>query len=188
MAKKKNTKIKPFEYTFSKFLDSLPEKINCVICRKEFETHAKCFKPITTGKGKNKLTSGAIAPFLIVGRITTMLKHPVACKVCSYKIIRVAGVIPERYDSDTFPQVVTGGLEVDEMMERLRSKKPKKHKWFIMYKKKKDVPHTKALYDKYLTEACKKYLKKFSETPYNLKQLKQYFKTVGLKSHPLEFE
>lgn len=190
MAKKKETKkkLEPFKLTFPEFLNKLPEKINCVVCGKEFETCAKCFKTQTHGKGKTKWVSGAIAPFLIVGRITTMNQYPVACKTCSYKILRVAGQIPEKYDSKVFPQVYTGGMTFDEFKERLDSKTKKRYKQFICYKGKRDIPHTKALYDKYLAKACRAYLTKFPETPYNLKQLKRQLKSISLKSHPLEWE
>ena len=172
-----------FSETFENIRNSLPEKIKCVVCEKEFETHAKCFKPIHhKGKDGEPFTTGAVAPFLIVGHLTTHLKYPMACKECSNKILRSAGIIPEKFDKEVFPQVRSQSFEPGEAIKALKGEI--KFKWKIVYKD-KSVPKTEKLYNKMLTEACIEYLKKYPYIGLSVDQLKKLIKNYHSK--PLDF-
>ena len=118
---------------------------------------------------------------LISGAFITSVPY-VLCRKCQYDTYRFLGKIPDIHDEDTFPQIYSRVVNVDDFMSQLKGEI--KTKWQIHYKK-KTYPNSKKIYDSLLRKAISAYLKKYPDTPHSKGTL---FKTIKSVKCPHEAE
>jgi len=165
-----------------KVFEKLQEKEKCIYCNKTFKTYKKCFLPFKMGKGKKKFTSQRLAPYIYIGKLTSHRTPSILCKVCSDKVLRFMGVIPEKHDSKVFPQIHSTACDPKDLRAQLMGEK--KTKWQLDYKDIRNFTPVHPIYRKLLNEACEKYCKKYI-TPYTPKQLVRVIRSH--KNFPLEW-
>jgi hypothetical protein len=139
-------------------------KILCIRCKKKVLIDDDCADRAIKGFGSN-LSIHSNMPFSLLSGSYIDSPYYVLCHNCDKFIKRSIGFIPEKWDSKWFPQISTPWLD--------KKTAPSKSRWFISYKDKHDIPHTKALVSKMLTEAIKKYKKAFPECPHSETKLKR---------------
>jgi len=156
------------------------KNLKCRKCHKKIsfsKKEIKCFVDgFKMGKGK-RLDTWSEIPIQVLSGLFIHDPFHILCYKCKADVYRFMGVIPDKHDSDTFPQQITSlpdGMDIGDWL----SKKTKR--WEIHYKKKR-IPFFKKTFAKLMKEACKAYIKKYPYIPYNQKQLIKLIKNYKLR-------
>jgi len=145
------------------------DKVICIRCKKKVCINGDCadraVKGFKIGKNKKSNTFSSM-PFSLLSGMFIDSPYNVLCYNCDKFVKRSIGFIPEKWESKWFPQVYTTWLDVKKVPTG-------KSRWFISYKGKRDIPHTKVLVSKMLADGIKRYKKIFPECPHSETKLRR---------------
>ena len=126
--------------------------------------------------GKSKVNNNfSSLPFSFISGMFVDDPYSLLCYKCTSFIKRSIGIIPEKWDSKTFPQMSTPLLTNDKGEHDFN----KKSKWTIRYKG-KEYPHTKQLQNEFMDQGVREYIKQYPECPHNEEKLKRLLTSYKL--------